>query len=183
MENIKILIVEDEAVIAMSMQEKLNNIGYSNIDSAFTEKEANGLLNNNNYDLVLMDVKLGGNIDGIDIVNAVKEKIDLPVIYVTGNSDSKTVQKAKLSTPYGFLKKPVHEADLKIQMEIALHKEKVKKLSIEDDKKMQVVDVHWKRRRSNFIIDTFHEMAENNAPVFDYLSKMFIPGVTFEFGL
>ena len=130
--NERILIVEDEMIISATIEETLNKIGYSNIETAFNAKKARELMNTKTYDLVLMDVKLGGEEDGIDVITEIKAKKDILVIYVTGNSDDKTVKKAKTTLPAGFITKPISESDLRIQLEIILHKENLKKSVTEE---------------------------------------------------
>lgn len=131
MKKEKILIVEDEMIISATIEETLNNIGYHNIETAYNAKTASELLHKNNYDLVLMDINLGKGADGVDVIAGIKEKKEVPVIYVTGNSDNKTVSKAKTTTPYGFINKPINEVNLKIQLDLAFYKEKIKKLDID----------------------------------------------------
>jgi two-component system, response regulator PdtaR len=132
MMNERILIVEDEMIISATIEETLNKIGYANIETAFNAKKAKELMRTNGYDLVLMDVKLGGEEDGIDVVTEIKKKKDILVIYVTGNSDDKTVKKAKTTLPAGFITKPINENDLRIQLEIILHKDKLNKIDSEE---------------------------------------------------
>lgn len=132
MKNEKILIVEDEMVISALIEETLHKIGFSNIEMADSAGRATELMTANDYDIVLMDIKLGRGTDGIDVVNSVQEKKPVPVIYVSGNSDNKTVNKAKATMPYGFLTKPISENDLRIQIDLLLYKEGIKKQDEEE---------------------------------------------------
>jgi DNA-binding NarL/FixJ family response regulator len=122
----KLLLVEDEAIISMSIEETLNKLGYNNIRTAFDAATASEYLANEKFDMVLMDINLGGGKDGIDVMNEIKKHIRIPLVYITGNSDAVTVNKAKYSEPDGFIIKPFNETDLKITLELVLHKAKNK---------------------------------------------------------
>lgn len=93
MKQQSVLIVEDEIIICANLQDSLKRLGYENIKVAATADEALCTLKNNDFDVVLMDVKLNDQMDGIDIINKVKKHKDVEVIYVTGNSDDYTVAK------------------------------------------------------------------------------------------
>lgn len=125
MKPYKFLLVEDEPIISMHIEETLNNLGYNNIQKSFDAPTALQNLSNEKFDMVLMDINLGGGNDGkdgIDIITEIKKHVNVPVIYITGNSDYKTVHKAKFSYPDGFIVKPFSETDLKITLELVLHK-------------------------------------------------------------
>lgn len=133
----KILVVEDEAIISLVIEETLHSLGYQNVDTAYNANEATKMLLLNAYDLVLMDIHLGGDTDGIDVISGVKEKKDVAVIYVTGNSDSKTLNKAKNTLPSGYITKPILERDLRIQVELVLHREKARKAEFREQEQLR----------------------------------------------
>ena len=124
MKQDKILVVEDEMVISMALNESLYELGYHKVDIALNAEEAQKCILKNNYDIVLMDINLGGEVHGIDVMNSVKQPVNVPFLYLTGNSDSITVDKAKQSNPNGFIIKPFDETELGINIECVLHKEK-----------------------------------------------------------
>ncbi|MCU0286756.1 MAG: response regulator [Acidobacteria bacterium] len=126
MEKKKILIVEDEGIIAMGIKNKMANLGYTVTDMAFTGEEAVKKVEEQKPDLVLMDIKLAGKMDGIETAKKIREKFDIPVIYLTAFSDKETVQRAKITEPYGYIPKPVNEIDLKCNIEIALYRHHIK---------------------------------------------------------
>lgn len=132
MKTENVLIVEDEMIISANLEETLLNLGYSNIECVFNATDAIEALKSKDYNIVLMDVKLGRGLDGIDVVEEVRKIKDLQVIYVTGNSDDETVDKAKRTLPSGFLTKPVTEHNLKIQLELLLFKQMVTKSEISE---------------------------------------------------
>jgi two-component system, response regulator PdtaR len=119
MKKERILIIEDEILISAGIQEMLNKFGYVNIESADNAEKGTELLTNNNYDIVLMDIHLGQGADGIDLITEMKKKKkEVPVIYLTGNYDMITLNKAKTTTPLAFITKPVSETNLRIQLDL-----------------------------------------------------------------
>lgn len=132
----KILIVEDEMIISATIEESLNKIGYENIEIAFNAQKATELISRNTYDVILMDINLGKGADGIDVIKEIQKKKEVPVIYITGNSDNKTLAKAKTTLPGGYIIKPITETDLKVQLELLLHREKLKKIELEENEQI-----------------------------------------------
>ncbi|MBN2347840.1 MAG: response regulator [Bacteroidales bacterium] len=120
MSKIKILIVEDELIIAEDMKEMLRELEYSVIGVACDYNEAEDLLEKELPDIALIDIQLRGNIDGISLAQSIKEKNNLPVIFVTSHSDKATVERAKLANPDGYIVKPFDKKDLFTSVEIAL---------------------------------------------------------------
>lgn len=114
-----ILVVEDESIIAMTLEETLGNIGYTHVDIALNPATAIEKIQANTYDLVILDINLGNNYDGIDLAAVVKMKEEhTPIIFLTGNSDSLTVEKAKMVEPNAYLIKPFNQNELKINLDI-----------------------------------------------------------------
>lgn len=132
----KILIVEDEMIISATIEESLNKIGYNNIEIAFNAQKAVEMIDHNSYDVILMDINLGKGKDGIDVIEEIQRKKHVSVIYVTGNSDNKTLTKAKTTLPGGFIVKPITETDLKVQLEMVLHREKLKKIDMQENEEI-----------------------------------------------
>ncbi len=122
MKNIRILVVEDEAIVAMVIKKRLVNLGYIVSGIAATGKDAITKVEGTFPDLVLMDIMLKGEIDGIEAAQQIKEQFSIPVVYLTAHSDEKTLERAKLTEPYGYIIKPFTESDLTSNIEIAIHK-------------------------------------------------------------
>ena len=121
MENpIKILIVEDNVIIADDMQSMLEEIGYEIVDNVIVYEQAVDVLKNNEVDLVLIDIILASDKTGIDLGKHIREKYNIPFIFVTSNSDRATVENAKTVKPDGYLVKPFEQQDLYTSIEIAL---------------------------------------------------------------
>jgi two-component system, LytTR family, response regulator LytT len=119
MSNISILIVEDELVIAEDLKMQLESLGYSVTGIAKTYEKALTLLGENIPDLMLIDIKLKGEKDGIDLAEKIKKAYEFPLIFITSHSDSHTVERAKKVHPDGYLVKPFEAKDLYTSIEIA----------------------------------------------------------------
>jgi CheY-like chemotaxis protein len=119
-EKAKILIVEDERIVAIDIKESLLRFGFHSIEIAVSGEEAIQKAERMQPDVVLMDIVLRGGIDGIEAAKVIKEQLGIPIIYLTAYSDDKTVQRAKVTKPVGYLLKPFHDKDLKQGIETAL---------------------------------------------------------------
>jgi len=120
--NIKVLIVEDEGVVSMEIQGRLESLGFGIAGIAASGPRAVQMAGQHLPDLVLMDIVLRGEMDGIEAAHQIQQKFNIPVIYLTAHSDEATLQRAKISEPFGYIIKPFEERDLHIAIEIALYK-------------------------------------------------------------
>ncbi|MEI7648310.1 MAG: response regulator [Methanomicrobiales archaeon] len=118
----KILIVEDDDIIARVEDWRLKNLGYMVCGRATNGAEAMELMANKKPDVVLMDINIKGEIDGIETARMIKKEFNIPVIYVTSHSDGATLVRAKETKPDGFILKPFEDNDLRIAIELALSK-------------------------------------------------------------
>ena len=118
----KILLVEDDDVIARVEDWRLKNLGYTVCGRATTGAEAMELVVNAKPDLVLMDINIRGDVDGIETARMIKKGFNIPVVYVTSHSDGPTLQRAKETRPDGFIVKPFDDKDLRVAIELALKK-------------------------------------------------------------
>ncbi|MEN8799169.1 MAG: response regulator [Flavobacteriaceae bacterium] len=117
---IKILIVEDNVIIADDMQSMLEEIGYEIIDNVIVYEQAVEVLKTKEVDLVLIDIILASDKTGIDLGKHIRDNYNIPFIFVTSNSDRATVENAKTVKPNGYLVKPFEQQDLYTSIEIAL---------------------------------------------------------------
>ena len=117
----KILIVEDESIVAADIQDCLENLGYGVCGKASSGEQAMQLTAELNPDMVMMDIKLKGEMDGIEAASKLRKK-NIPVIYLTAHADERTLERAKITEPYGYVLKPFEEIELKIALELAFHK-------------------------------------------------------------
>lgn len=120
----KVLIVEDDAIIAMRLQDTLESWGYTTAITASGER-AIEWVSEFKPNLVLMDIRLDGGMDGIQAAELIRESMGPPTIFLTAYSDEELIERAKLTEPYGYLVKPVHERELRSTMEMALFKHRM----------------------------------------------------------
>lgn len=120
MDSCKILIVENESIVAMDMAEMLTQLGYKVLPTAIGYSEAVSCLEMENPDIVLVDITLGGARSGVDLAHLIREQYNLPFIFITSHSDKHTVNLATATKPNGFLVKPFDAADLFTSIEVAL---------------------------------------------------------------
>lgn len=122
MNKTRILVVEDESIVAKDIQKTLEKLGYEVPATASSAASAYEKLEQIEPDLVFLDIKLKGEEDGIHIAGHIKEKYDIPVIFLTSYVDQETLDRAKVTEPYGYIVKPFNESDLKTTVEMALFK-------------------------------------------------------------
>lgn len=134
MSKVGILIVEDESIVAKDIQQSLKKLGYEVLGVCATGEDAMDKAERLKPNLVLMDIMLKGDISGIEAAEYIREKLNVPIIYLTAYADSSTLSKAKITEPYGYIIKPFKEIDLQTNIEIALYKhEKAKEQKRERD--------------------------------------------------
>ncbi len=117
-----ILIVEDESIVALDLQMRLTRLGYRVVGIAASSTEALQLAEQFQPDLTLMDIRLKGAMDGIETAQALRQRLDTPIVYLTAYADEATLQRAKMTEPYGYLVKPFEERELHSTVEMALYK-------------------------------------------------------------
>ena len=129
-----ILVVEDENIVAKDIQQSLKKLGYEVLGVCATGDDAMEKAEQTKPNLVLMDIMLKGDISGIEAADYIRQKLHIPIIFLTAYADSSTLSKAKVTEPYGYIIKPFKEIDLQTNIEIALYKhEKSKELQRERD--------------------------------------------------
>jgi CRP-like cAMP-binding protein/DNA-binding NarL/FixJ family response regulator len=117
-----VLVVEDEAIVAVDIDECLQTLGYRVCGTAASADEAFDLAGKHKPDLVLMDIILRGEEDGIQAAERIKSVHDVPVVFLTAHADKATLDRAKITEPYGYVLKPFNERELRTVVEIALYK-------------------------------------------------------------
>lgn len=120
--KIQILVVEDEKIIAINLKESLESLGYIVPGIAVSGEQAIEKSIAFHPDLVLMDIRLKGEMDGIEAADCIWEQLQIPVIYVTGHSDQGTLERAKITAPFGYILKPVKDRELYVTIETALQR-------------------------------------------------------------
>lgn len=110
--TIKILIVEDEGIIALDLEQRLKILGYEVVGIASSGLDALKLVKNNKVDLIFMDIFLKGKLTGIETAMLIRENFNTPIVYNSANSDFKTREEIKKTEPYEFLIKPFNDIQL-----------------------------------------------------------------------
>ena len=121
----RVLIAEDEGVIAEELRERLEEMGLSVVGVVASGEAAIARARETVPDLLLMDIRLHGNIDGIEAAARIREEVQVPVIYVTAHSDDATIVRAKQTEPVGYIMKPFAGRELQITIEMGLHRHAV----------------------------------------------------------
>ena len=129
----RILVVEDEHIVAMGIKKMLKSLGYQVTGIASTGEDAISKAESTFPDLVLMDIMLKGNIDGIEAAREIITRFGLPVVYLSAYSDSQILERAKQTGPFGYIIKPFEEKDLHSSIEVALQRYAVEKKKQEDN--------------------------------------------------
>ena len=120
MAEAKILVVEDEQITAMEIQSMLEDQGYGITDLVDNGRDALESLRDNLADLVIMDIRIHGDRDGIETTRLINDEFDVPVVYLSAYSDEESLERARDTKPAGFLIKPITGEDLRSTIQIAL---------------------------------------------------------------
>ncbi len=118
----RILIVEDDSIVALDLKNIFEGLRYEVVGVANAAEEAIVAVTEKRPNLVLMDVVLKGNRDGISLAGEMKDRFELPVIYLTAHSNIETMERAKATGPSGYILKPFFEEELRLVVEIAFYK-------------------------------------------------------------
>lgn len=122
MGKINVLVVEDESIVSKDIQNSLIKLGYGVAGSASTGEKAIELASNTQPDIILMDIMLKGEMNGIQAAEQIRNQLRIPIIFLTAYADSATLSKAKVAEPYGYIIKPFKEIDLHTSIEMAIYK-------------------------------------------------------------
>jgi two-component system cell cycle sensor histidine kinase/response regulator CckA len=123
----QILVVEDEAITALDIKSRLERAGYAVSSIVSSGEEAITTTSAMRPDLVLMDIRLSGNMDGIEAARVIRTSLGTPVIYLTAYADQETLQRAKATEPHGYLLKPFEEREIHTTIEMALYKHEMER--------------------------------------------------------
>lgn len=135
----RLLVVEDEGIIANMLVLQLQRFGYEIVGTAPTGEEAVATALAKKPDLVLMDIRLAGRMDGIEAAEEIHKTLDVPVIFLTAYSDDATLQRAKVTSPFGYIMKPFNERELLAAVEIALYKQRMDQAARDRDRWLRTV--------------------------------------------
>ena len=138
-EKASVLIVEDEAIVAKTIERRLESLGYSISGIASTGIEAVDLAKKKKPDLVLMDIGLPGKMDGIEAAQEIKDRFGIPVIYLTAYGDETTLRRAQVTEPFGYLMKPFEAGDLYRTIEVAIYKSGMERELRESEERFRAI--------------------------------------------
>lgn len=127
MEKAQILVVEDEQIVAKDIQNRLQNFGYGVTAVAASGEDAVNKAGKTQPDLVLMDIMLKGDMDGVQAAKLIRERFHIPVVYLTAHADDYTLQRASITEPFGYILKPFEERELHTIIEMALYKHEMER--------------------------------------------------------
>ncbi|MCE9600325.1 MAG: response regulator [Spirochaetia bacterium] len=135
MTEAKILIVEDESIVALNLQNRLKSLGYGVAGVAASGEDAVKRCGEVQPDLVLMDIMLQGEMDGIGAAERIRKNYDVPVVYLTAYADDVTLDRAKMTEPFGYILKPFEVKEIRTTVEIALYKHKMERMLRESEER------------------------------------------------
>ncbi|MBN1350004.1 PAS domain S-box protein [candidate division KSB1 bacterium] len=123
----KILVVEDEKIVAMEIQDRLEGLKYNVLSVVSSGEEAINRVEEERPDLALMDIVLRGDMDGVETARKIRSQFNIPVIYLTAFAGEETLQRAKITEPFGYIIKPFDEKELRTSIEMALYRHQMEK--------------------------------------------------------
>ncbi|MFA5117729.1 MAG: PAS domain S-box protein [Candidatus Omnitrophota bacterium] len=186
MKKQRVLIVEDNSLVAKDLQKCLSNFGYMTLKPVTSGEAVIEAVESGMPDLVLMDIKLKGAMDGIAAAELVRSRFNIPVIYLTAFADDKTLKRAKITQPYGYIIKPFEEKELKAALEIAFYKVKIEQELRESEERYRGI-VEYQRelicrwlpnKRLTFVNEYYCRYFGKSRD--ELLGKTFIQGVSSE---
>ena len=135
----KILIVEDEVITAHGIAQTLEDLGYKPMGPALSGKDALEIISEEKPDMILVDIELKDDEDGIQLSEKIKTICDIPVVFITAYTDKKTFNRAMDAGAFGYLAKPFQDRDLEVAVEIAFYKYKYEKMLTESRMQYQIL--------------------------------------------
>ena len=139
MANEKIMIVEDEYIVGREMQSFLSDMGFTVHQPIASGEEALRMAEVHQPDIILMDIYLAGEMDGVEAAGRIHEHLGIPIIFLTAYSDQAIIDRARLAEPFGYLLKPFEDQELKVAIEVALYKDKMEKKLRESELRYRTV--------------------------------------------
>jgi PAS domain S-box-containing protein len=172
MNETKILLVEDEQIVAKFTEKQLSGAGYKVVASVTTGEEAIEKVNTLYPDIVLMDIKLMGSMDGIETADHIRKNFQIPVIFLTSLADDQSFQRAKTTEPFGYLIKPIDLKELNRVVDIALYKNKIYKQLLDTRHRFQIAAEAAKTRVWELWADENKLILDSDMPaLFNYDDK------------
>ena len=153
-----ILIVEDNNIVMLELKNRLEDMGYKVTDTASSGIEAVKKAKIHSPDLIMMDIRIKGEIDGIETAGRIRKDLDIPVLYLTAHSDEDTLRRAKFTEPYGFIIKPYEERELFSTIEMALYKHEMERKLKKSEERLKTLlkaipDIMLRYKNDGTILD------------------------------
>lgn len=170
--KVNIMIIEDESIVAMDLESRLKKLGYEVTGIYGDSDKAFNFLAVHTPDLILCDINIRGDRNGIDIAMHVREHKRVPLIFVTAHSDRATLEQAKMALPYGYIVKPYEDSDLVSAIEMAKYKHQVEldQLSLTPDKLEPILVESLSKREFELLQDIVSGMDNNQICEVRYIS-------------
>ncbi|MFB2623896.1 MULTISPECIES: methanogen output domain 1-containing protein [Methanothermobacter] len=163
----RILVVEDEAIVAMGIRHKLETMGHEVVDTVSTGRDAIRASEIHEPDLVLMDIVLKGEMDGIEAAREIMERFNIPIIYLTAYADEEMLARAKITEPYGYIVKPFKSSELNANIEMAIYRHRSAMRERELMRKRIISDFY------NFILNAMPSPDADGDEIKELLSGIF----------
>jgi PAS domain S-box-containing protein len=151
----RILIVEDETIVAMDIERGLRALGYEVAGVTGSGEEAVRLAGVHRPDVALMDIRLHGRMDGIEAGRIIRTQYQVPIVFLTAHADAGTVERAKVAEPFGYLLKPFEDGELHTTLEIAFHKRELEKAAAQE----AFEALHLSEQRFRMLVDSLKDHA------------------------
>ena len=165
-DRIKVLVVEDDQLMVFDLEEKLARMNFTVVGTAESGSEAVAKTRRTRPDIILMDIVIAGDIDGIETAERIHEIMDCPIIFISAFSDEKIMQRAKSSAPFAYLLKPFHEGELKFTIETAFFKHKYEKQLKESEERLKaqykaipIPTYTWQKVGDDFVLVDYNDAA------------------------
>ena len=170
--DISIMIIEDEAIVAMDLESRLRKMGYAVSGIYGDSDNAINYLSIHTPDLILCDINIHGELDGIAVASYVRENKKVPLIFVTALSDRGTLERAKKALPYGYIVKPYEDSDLISAIEMARYKHQVEldQLMITREKLISLISEPLSKREFELLQDIVKGMSNTQICETRYIS-------------
>ncbi|HIK08963.1 MAG TPA: response regulator [Oscillatoriaceae cyanobacterium M33_DOE_052] len=157
----RILVVEDEIIVAEDIAFRLRRLGYTVSGIVFQGEDAIQHCQANHPDLVLMDIVLKGTVDGIEAAQTIRDTLKIPIVFLTAYADDKTLKKAVVTEPFGYILKPFKEKDLHTTIEIALHRHQVESKinqALENSENLRKMSQNQEKIQNQYVSMAAHEL-------------------------
>lgn len=159
-----LLVVEDEGIVALDIKNRLHALGYNVLGIENSGESAVAFVRKTRPDLILMDIRLHGEMDGIEAANKVKEFCNVPVVFVSAYADKKNLERARVTRAFGFILKPFQDHELQTNIEIALYKHSMEERITESERRL-----HTLIKNLNGIV--YRMKIENNTYSYEFVSN------------